>query len=70
MWKFIHELNIAYKIPKRYQISQELLPQCYSDTKDRVTKILHTVQYLNFILDESDDKAKRRICNLLVNTPI
>ena len=49
-------------------MSQEFLPKCYYDIAEKVHKVLQSVQYLNFVIDESDDKAKRRICNLIVNT--
>lgn len=31
MWDFIHQLNIAYRIPERHTIANSLLPQCYTD---------------------------------------
>lgn len=68
MWKFIHGLNTAYKIPERHRIAKELLPQCYSQTNAEVKELLGDVQFLNFVCDESEDKARRRITNLLVNT--
>ena len=67
MWEFIHHLNRAYKILNRKKVSQKFLPKCYYDTAKKVHKVLQSIQYLNFVTDESDDKAKRRICNLTVN---
>ena len=69
MWNFIHKLNMAYKIPERPRMAKELLSQCYNQIKTDVEKLLGDVQYLNYICNESDDKARCCITNLLVNTP-
>ena len=69
MWEFIHALNTAYKVPNRHRVAEELLPQCYNQVSSDVKELLRDVQFLNFVCDKFDDKARRRIANLSVNTP-
>ena len=69
MWEFVHALNTAYKVPDRHRVAEELLLQCYNQVSSEVKELLGDVQFLNFVSDESDDKARRHIANLSVNTP-
>ena len=69
MWGRVHALNTAYKVPDRHRVAEELLPQCYNQLSLELKELLGDVQFLNFVSEESDDKARRRIANLSVNTP-
>ena len=68
-WQLLHELNKAYKIPERHTVAEKLLPACYAEVQGQVQCFLSDISLLNFVMDESDDKARRRIANLSVTTP-
>ena len=69
MHAFLQALNSAYPIPERHVIANRLLPECHIDVENKVNALLVECQWLNFTIDESDDKARRRIANLSVNVP-
>ena len=69
MWGCVHALNTAYKVPDLHHVAGELLPQCYNQLSSELKELIGDVEFLNFVSDESDDKARRRIANLSVNTP-
>ena len=69
MWEFIHGLNTAYKIPERHRVATELFSLYDHHISTQVKELLADVQFLNFVCDESDDQACRRITTLSVDTP-
>lgn len=45
------------------------MDECYETVKKKVELVFGDVNWLNFITDELDDQAKRRITNLSINVP-
>lgn len=67
MYKFIHILNTAYSVLEHHIVVKKLLLECYTDVENQVQNLLTDCQWLNFTMDESDNKVCRQIANFSVN---
>ena len=68
MLRFLQQLDPSYAPPGRRALSEGLLDETYSRVRARVMAVIDKQEFINVIMDESDDITHHRIINLSVLT--
>ena len=66
--RLLRKLNPAYKPPKHYRLSEDLLNSVYASTKEKVNKIINAEDQLDVTFDETTNINNERVLNVAVTT--
>lgn len=67
--RFLHRIQPAYKLPSRRSISENLVPELYSEVKQAVDDEIKNSSYVSLSFDGWTDNRQRSITNAIVHTP-